>query len=649
MDYPVLITKKINFPLTYKSGALGKLKVGDIVTVPFGKSEEIGVIWDKKQITKKKFKTKTIKKKLNYKLDNKLIRFINSFSAYNLSSKGMALKMCLGNINNFKKDEKYFQEKNFNEKNNFKLNFEQKKALDELLDQNKSFKVSVLQGITGSGKTHVYFENVKKILRGNNQVLILFPEITLTNQFEKRFKDFFGFKPSVWHSRVTVKERRKIWQGVSKNKIKVVLGARSALLLPFKSLKLIIVDEEHDASYKQEEGPIYNARDMAILRSSIEKIPINLISSIPSIETYNNCVNNKYKLIKIKKRYQNYPLAKTKIIGIGLENKRNYISEESFKIAKKFLDKNNQVLFFLNRRGHSTLLICKKCGYRFICPNCSVYLTYHKNQEKLICHYCGIKKDPTNKCKHKEEQCDFYKYGPGVEKIFEEVKYRFPNKKVKIFSSDYLINKKKGQNIIEEIENNKIDIIIGTQLISKGFNFKNLNCIIVVDSDFSGKGYDLRSTEKNIQLFNQLSGRAGRYSSDSIIVYQTLTPNNFLLTESMINNPETFLDEELDLRKSHNLPPFKRLIAIIISAKSQELSFKGAQQLKNELKKIGDIDILGPVESPLAKIKNTYRSRLLIKSESSKFIQKKIAISLENLKISSKIKLTVDVDPINFS
>ena len=346
MDYPVLITKKINFPLTYKSGALGKLKVGDIVTVPFGKSEEIGVIWDKKQITKKKFKTKTIKKKLNYKLDNKLIRFINSFSAYNLSSKGMALKMCLGNINNFKKDEKYFQEKNFNEKNNFKLNFEQKKALDELLDQNKSFKVSVLQGITGSGKTHVYFENVKKILRGNNQVLILFPEITLTNQFEKRFKDFFGFKPSVWHSRVTVKERRKIWQGVSKNKIKVVLGARSALLLPFKSLKLIIVDEEHDASYKQEEGPIYNARDMAILRSSIEKIPINLISSIPSIETYNNCVNNKYKLIKIKKRYQNYPLAKTKIIGIGLENKRNYISEESFKIAKKFLDKNNQVLFF---------------------------------------------------------------------------------------------------------------------------------------------------------------------------------------------------------------------------------------------------------------------------------------------------------------
>ena len=303
----------------------------------------------------------------------------------------------------------------------------------------------------------------------------------------------------------------------------------------------------------------------------------------------------------------------------------------------------------MNRRGHSTLLICKKCGYRFTCPNCSVYLTYHKNQEKLICHYCGIKKEPINKCKDKGDQCSFYKYGPGVEKIFDEVKYRFPDKRVKIFSSDYLINKKKGHNIVEKIENNEIDIIIGTQLISKGFNFKNLNCIIVVDSDFSGKGYDLRSTEKNIQLFNQLSGRAGRYSTDSIIVYQTLTPNNFLFTESMINNPETFLDEELDLRKSHNLPPFKRLIAIIISAKSKELSLQGAQQLKNELKKINGIDILGPVESPLAKIKKSYRSRLLIKSESSRFIQKKIAISLENLKISSKIKLTVDVDPINFS
>ena len=649
MDYPVLLTKKINFPLTYNSGVLGKFNVGDIVTVPFGNSEEIGVIWDKAQITKKKFKTKKIKKKLNYKLNRNLIKFINSFSAYNLSSKGIVLKMCLGNINNFKKDEKYFQENTFSLKNNFELNIEQKKALDELLSQNKSFKVSVLQGITGSGKTHVYFENAKRILSKNNQVLILFPEITLTNQFEKRFRDFFGFKPFVWHSKVTIKERRKIWQGVSKNKIKVILGARSALLLPFKSLKLIIVDEEHDASYKQEEGSIYNARDMAILRSSIENIPVNLISSIPSIETYNNCVNNKYKLIKIKKRYQNYPLAKTKIVGVGLENKKNYISEESFKIAEKFLDKNDQVLFFLNRRGHSTLLICKKCGYRFTCPNCSVYLTYHKNFEKLICHYCGVKKEPNNKCKGREDQCDFYKYGPGVEKISEEVKSRFPNKRVKIFSSDYLINKKKGYDIIEEIENNKIDIIIGTQLISKGFNFKNLNCIIVVDSDFTGKGYDLRSTEKNIQLFNQLSGRAGRYSSDSLIAYQTLTPNNFVLTESMIKNPEAFLDEELVLRRSNNLPPFKRLIAIIISAKSQELSFKGAQQLKTELKKISDIDILGPVESPLAKIKKSYRSRLLIKSESSRFIQKKIAISLENLKISSKIKLTVDVDPINFS
>ncbi len=650
MQFPVLIPKKLYFPFTYNAGKIADLKIGDIVIVPFGKSEEIGVIWDKKQDTPKNIKIRNIKKKLNYSLSKNLIDFINQFSTYNISPRGLALKLCLSNKNIFLKDEILENKKNNIQDLKLKLNKEQKDAVEYLNKFKDKFCVNVLKGVTGSGKTIVYFENIKKILNDKNQVLILLPEIYLTRQIEDRFYNFFGFKPDVWHSKITPKRRRKIWQGVSKNKIKVVLGARSSLFLPFQKLKLIIIDEEHDTSYKQEDGLIYNARDMAILRSSIEKIPINLVTSVPSIETFNNVQNKKYKLIQLKKRFNNLPFASTKIVDLNLKKqKNNYISDETHELIEKYIQKGDQVLFFLNKRGHSLMLVCTNCGYKFLCDNCSIYLTYHKNINKLICHYCGVKKKVKNYCKKTNDHCEFYRFGPGVEKIYEELKGRYPNKNIKIFSSDYLKKVKEGQKVLKEIEDNKIDIIVGTQMISKGYNFSKLNCIVVVDADFSGKGYDPRSTEKNIQLFNQLSGRAGRFSKDSLIVYQTLLPYNFSIQKTLINKPDEFLSNELKIRKENNLPPFKRLIAIIISSKSKENSFRGAQELKLELIKNIDTEVLGPVESPMSKVKKYYRSRLLIKTNTDKLIQKNIAIILQKLTISSKIKLTVDVDPINFS
>jgi len=652
MKVPVLVPKIFNFPFTYNAGHLENLKIGDIVIVPFGKSREIGVVWDNIQPSTKEFKLRDVEKKLeNFKINKSLVNYINWFSAYNLVSKGLVLKMCLGDKKNTSRIEEYEKEKVNKKKLTFSLNEGQKKSLNDLKKFGNFFNVSLLQGVTGSGKTIVYFERVKEILNKDQQVLLLLPEIFLTNQFKDRFEEFFGFTPSIWHSKIGIKSKRKIWQGIIENKLKLVIGARSSLLLPFKKLGLIVLDEEHDQSYKQDEGLIYHARDMAIARASFENIPIHLVSAVPSLETFNNIKNKKYNHTRLIIRYSKTPLPETKVINLHKAElkKDHFIASETIDIANDYLKKNEQVLFFLNRRGYAPFLICKNCGYKHLCSNCSVYLTYHKSINKLICHHCGRKVKKENQCKKNKEFCDFQMYGPGVEKIFEELKIIFPKKNIKIFSSDFLSKKNETESILEKIEKNKINILVGTQLISKGFNFPKLNCIVVVDADFSGMGYDLRTTEKNIQLYNQLSGRAGRFSKKSTIIYQTITPLNETLKDVLENNPEKFLNNELTVRRKKNLPPFSRLIAIIVSASSSQDSFRAAQEIKKKLSTLNELDVLGPVESPIFRVKSKFRTRLLLRSKNTNLIQKKVGKILENLTISKKIKLTVDVDPINFA
>ena len=650
MKVQVLLPKIFNFTFTYAHDLKSSYKIGDIVEIPFGKSEEIGVIWSGVSTIDKKIKIKHIKKKIdNYCLDKKLVEFIEWFSMYNMVPRGLVLKMCIGSNENFFKKNKENIKNDTTIHQKYELNKQQKNALKYLENKKNGFNVSVLQGITGSGKTLVYFERIKKVISQKKQALVLLPEIFLTNQFKARFEDFFGFTPAVWHSKITPKNKRVIWQGLSNNKIKLVIGARSALLLPFKKLGLIIVDEEHDSSYKQDEGTIYNARDMAISRAFFEKIPIHLITSIPSVETYNNIKNKKYAHIKITKRYNNYPLPNTKIINLNFNKIKNkYIAKETIDLVENYLKKKEQVLFFINRRGYAPYLICKICGFKHVCPNCSIYLTFHSLKKKAVCHHCGYKKNIERKCKD-DKLCDFLMYGPGVEKLFDEIKSIFPEKEIRIFSSDSMQNKKQTDILFKNIINNQIDILVGTQMVSKGFNFPKLNCIVVIDADFSGRGYDLRTTEKNIQLFHQLSGRAGRFSNESLIIYQTLTPEHQTLNDIIKNNPEKFLDNELILRKKNRLPPFSRLIAVIISSTKKELSYRGAQEIKNKLSALSKLEVMGPVESPILKIKKKYRTRLLLRFKNSELLQKKVANLLENLKISSKIKLTVDVDPVNFT
>jgi primosomal protein N' (replication factor Y) (superfamily II helicase) len=652
MKVPVLIPKVFNYPFTYNSELKIPLKPGEFVLVPFGKQEEIGVIWDKIEPTQKKIKIRNIKEKIeNYSIDKKLIKFVNWFSSYNLASKGMVLKMCLGDKKNLLKKEDLGIKQEISKKNSFSLNLAQKNSLNYLRNFGDTFNVSVLQGITGSGKTLVYFERIKEIINNKKQALVLLPEIFLTNQFKHRFFEYFGFEPAIWHSKITPKTKRKIWQGVIKKKINLVIGARSSLFLPFKKLGIIVVDEEHDSSYKQDEGLIYNGRDMAISRAFSENIPICLVTSVPSLETFNNIKNKKYNLTKLNNRYSDFPFPETKIINLNFSKlkKNEYIANETMSLVSDYLKKNEQILFFLNRRGYAPFMICRSCGFKHSCPNCSIYLTFHKSINRVICHHCGFKTEKENKCKELKKNCDFNMFGPGVEKIFDELKEKYPDKNIKIFSSDFLKKKDGALNILKKIENNEINILVGTQMISKGFNFSKLNCIVVVDADFSGKGYDLRTTEKNIQLYNQLSGRAGRFSNKSLIIYQTILPTDETLKDIIKNNPEKFLINELMLRKKNNLPPFSRLISLIISSKSEINSLRGAQEIKKRIITISDFEVLGPVDSPIFRIKKNYRTRLLIRSKAKTLIQKKLANILENLRISKKIKLTVDVDPINFT
>ena len=653
MKIPVLFPKIFNYPFTYQSDISDSLNPGDFVKAPFGSSEITGVVWPEEQKTKKNFKLKKIIKKINISnLNSSMIKFISWFSKYNLVPLGMSLKMSLLNKDvvekSFDKEfNKYEIKKNIIK---FSLNSEQKKSLTFLKKIGDNYNVTVLEGITGSGKTLVYFERVRDILDKGFQALILLPEIALTNQFSQRFKQFFGAEPAIWHSGTSKKNKSIIWKGITEGKVKIVIGARSSLFLPFKNLGIIVVDEEHDVSYKQDEGVAYNARDMAIMRASLENIPINLVTSIPSVETYNNIVNKKYYFTKLKKRYKEASLPNFEIINLNTENlnKTSWIANKTIKKVNQYLKKGDQVLFFLNRRGYSPFVICKKCGYKFQCPNCAVNLNFHKKLNKLLCHYCGHKSSLQRICKDMKG-CDLLFCGPGVERIFSELKTIYPDKKIEIFSSDTLKKNDFTNILLKKVEKNKIDILIGTQLISKGFHFPKLNCVVVVDGDFSSHGYDLRAAEKNVQLYHQLSGRAGRAAKISTIYFQTYTPDDEVLLNISKNDPHVFLKKELFLRKEKKLPPFFRLISLIISGKDEQLIIKFATTIKSKLPKLNNVNILGPVLAPITKLRKKYRCRILIRCPKNLFIQKYLSLSLDKIKMTSGIKLEVDVDPVNFS
>ena len=654
----VLLPLNFDNAFTYNLNTKKNIKVGTYVLVPFKNKEIVGIIWETKPKIKKDIKLREIIKVFDiHEMSKSQLELIKKMSNYNLINQGLILNLFL-----YKQGFKSF-DKGLKKITDFKI-YEPKINAEEKLnsDQNKIFKeikkninfkkfnTSLIKGIPGSGKTHIYFEIIKSALKNNHQVLVLLPEKALSEQIAKRFKEFFNYQPAIWHSGIKDKEKKKIWKGVLENKIKLIIGARSSLFLPFRDLKLIIIDEEHDASYKQDEGVSFNARDMAILKASIEKFPIFLISATPTVETYFNAKQKKYFLYELNSRFNNSTLPEIKTVKLSKENitENNFISENIVEEINDFLKEKNQVLFFLNRRGFSSFIFCYKCMKRLECPNCSVGLVFHKNKNLASCHYCSYSTKLSRACKNEKEKCEFKLYGVGVEKIFQEVKKKFPDYKADILSSDFTDFDKFSKQL-EAIEDNKINIIVATQIISKGFNFKNLNMIIVVNADTNFIGNDIRSTEKNFQLLCQLSGRAGRFNKKSKIFLQTFDEKNKIFESLKDLKTEEFYNNEIEFRKNSNFPPFYKFISIIVMGRNEYEVNKFALKIKSCIPKHDLINVYGPVAALISKIKSNFRSRILVKYNSQVTPQKVIKEAIQKFKIPSNLKLQIDVDPLNFS
>ena len=549
---------------------------------------------------------------------------------------------------------KHFENPKFDFKN-ITLTDEQQNAADYLCAKcNTGFNVTLLDGITGSGKTEVYLEAATKILKQNKQVLILVPEIALTTQWLERYEKRFGVRPANWHSGLNANERTQTWQAISENRAKVLVGARSALFLPFADLGLIIIDESHDHSFKQEDIVNYQARDMAIVRAKLENIPIILSTATPDLETIVNVEDKKYDCVKLSTRFANAQLPELKIIDLKKDKPQkgdfgaSWISPTLVNALKENLEKGEQSMLFLNRRGYAPLLICRDCGHRMACPNCTAWLTEHRKDNKLICHHCGYSMITPKECPECHSLEGLTACGPGVERIAQEVKARFPNSRVEIISSDVTSSFIEVSNVINRMQNKEIDILIGTQILAKGHHFPLLTLVGIIDADLGLMGTDLRASEQTFQLLSQVSGRAGRGDKKGTVYLQTLYPDNVILHALVENDKDKFINLEKKSRKLLNLPPFGKLAAIIISSNNINAAEKIASSLIKCAPNMNGVSVLGPAQAPIFMLRGKYRYRLLLKTLKIINIQVVLKKWLSLVNIPNNVRVEVDVDPYSF-
>ncbi len=639
------------------------IKIGSFVIVPFGKQEIIGIVISKDNYSVPISKLKKIKSHIKLKpLPAEYITFINFFSNWNCTIKGNILKLMLSphDKNSLRKDLKLTYKiknkcllENIQMHELLKLNSYQKYCSKKMIESLNRHKPSyfLLDGVAGSGKTETYLEVVKKCLENKKQVLILLPEIGLTAEWESRFLKKFGFYPKIWHSNISKSQKKKIWLAAYNNECFVLVGARSALFVPLNNLGLIIIDEEHDISYKQDEGIRYHGRDMSIYLASVKKIPIILASATPSIESINNVNQKKFVHLNLPSRATGAKLPEIKLIDLKKNKikKSTWLSDQLLKELDIRLKKNEQSLIFLNRRGYSRLSICRNCGAKVNCKNCNSWLVEHKSYGTYLCHYCGFKKKIEKVCTNCNST-EIVNCGPGVEKINEEILKYFPEARVEILSSDTTKNLENFKLTLNKIEKGEVDLIIGTQLLSKGYDFPKLTFVAIIDADTDVYGSDLRSNEKFFQLLMQVSGRAGRHlKSDRGLVYiQTHNPENEVLKSIQEMNKSSFFKKELNSRKISFMPPFSKIISIIISSKSQDLLHKFSIELLEKKPKYDNVEVFGPAPAPLNFLRGRYRNRFLVKSNKSIKLQNIVIEWMSLVKAPKRIRVSIDVEPYNF-
>jgi primosomal protein N' (replication factor Y) len=514
------------------------------------------------------------------------------------------------------------------------------------------YGTTLLKGVTGSGKTEVYLEAVAECLRMGRQALVLLPETALTSEFLTRVEARFGAKPAEWHSGVTMTERRRAWRMIGQGAAQLVVGARSALFLPFQDLGLIVVDEEHDSSYKQEEGALYNARDMAVLRASLNDAQVVLASATPSLETWANAEAGKYARLDLAARFGTAVLPQMRAIDMRAEDLpgQAWISPSLQAQVRQRLEKGEQALLFLNRRGYAPVTLCRACGAQVGCDHCDARMVEHRFQKRLVCHQCGETKPLPTVCPSCGVEGKMAAVGPGVERIAEEAARVFPEAKLAILSSDLFGSARALKAQIEEIASGETDIIIGTQLVAKGHNFPRLTLVGVIDADLGLQGSDLRAAERTFQLMRQVSGRAGRAETPGVAYLQTFQPEHPVIRAILSGDEEGFWRAEAAEREAAGMPPYGRLAGIIISAEDAAAGFDlGTRLARNDapIRDIGGI-VYGPAPAPIARVRGRHRVRLLVKAPKGAPLQSAIARWTAPVKLSAKLRLSVDIDPQSF-
>jgi primosomal protein N' (replication factor Y) len=532
------------------------------------------------------------------------------------------------------------------------LSSDQKQAARHLVEraQAERFSTTVLDGVTGSGKTEAYFAAIAAALDAGRQVLVLLPEIALSAQWLERFRQRFGTLPAEWHSDIGHAARRDTWREVAAGRAPVVVGARSALFLPFPRLGLIVADEEHDPSYKQEDGVCYQARDMAVLRASIEQIPIVLVSATPSLETVVNVARDRYERVHLPRRHAGAALPDIDLVDMRQQRTESgrFLSPPLVAALGESLDAGEQSLLFLNRRGYAPLTLCRSCGYRFQCPNCTAWLVEHRFTARLICHHCGYSLPAPAFCPECLAAGSLVPCGPGVERLREEVAERFPSARVALMVSDLLPGPHAAGELAQAMVEHRYDVLIGTQIVAKGHHFPMLTLVGVVDGDLGLVGGDLRAGERTYQLLHQVAGRAGRAERPGKVLIQTYMPEQPVMRTLALGDRDRFLEAEAAARREAGLPPFGRLAALIISATDAESADFTAQALARAAPQLPGVSVLGPAPAPLAILRGRHRRRFLVKAERGVRVQTVLREWLARVRVTGSVRVQVDIDPYSF-
>jgi primosomal protein N' (replication factor Y) len=512
------------------------------------------------------------------------------------------------------------------------------------------FQPTLLDGVTGSGKTEVYFEAVAAAIAAGRQTLVLLPEIALTEPFLTRFAARFGCAPVAWHSGLRSSQRRRAWRQIADGQAMVTVGARSALFLPYANLGLIVVDEAHETSFKQEDGVHYHARDVAVMRGKFEDCPVILASATPAIETRQQVAAGRYAEVKLPGRWGAAEMPAIEPIDLIAEppERGKWLAPRLVKALDETLARGEQALMFLNRRGYAPLTLCRTCGHRFQCPNCTSWMVEHRLVRRLACHHCGHAEPVPRVCPECSTEDTLVPVGPGVERIADEVRALFPEAKVAVVTSDTIWSPAKAAEFVGRMEAGDIDIIVGTQLVTKGYHFPNLTLVGVIDADLGLEGGDLRASERTFQQIMQVSGRAGRGAKPGHVYLQTHSPNASVMRALITGDAEAFYAAETESRREAGAPPFGRFAAIVVSSEDQGAAQDAAKAIGRAAPKIEAMEVYGPAPAPLAMLRGRHRFRLLVHARRALDVQDVIRSWLDGVDWSAKVRVVVDVDPYSF-